>query len=146
MRRLLVLVVMAAAMPAVAASSRWVKASSGQDDGSLQTEYVIPSSIKPIRGNYRTAFVRVTYSPVVPASFGTGAIAYTVSETMVDCNSLSWGNKVKIAFDPHDEPVLTEAGEYDTTKPVWTLKNMEKLAPSDITYRTAQFICTARIG
>ncbi|MDN7858336.1 hypothetical protein QZM81_21290 [Burkholderia cepacia] len=146
MKRLLALVLVAGAFPALAASPKWVQVSSGQDDGSLHTEYVIPSSIKSILGNYRTAFVRVTYSPAIPASLGAGAIAYTISETMVDCNSYSWGNKVQIAFDPQGKPVSSDLGEYDTTKPVWTLKNMDKLAPSDITYRTAQFICSARIS
>ena len=132
-------------------ATSWVQTASGQDDSgggaaSLHVESVLPKSVKFIQGNYREAFVRVVFTPAIPGMPGAAAIATTISYAMVDCNDLSWGDVSQIAFDRNMEPVMSTTGVFDQSKPVWTLKGMEKLSPADITYRTAQYICHVSIA
>lgn len=133
---------------ALANASAWVQTSSGQDntDGngpSLHTEYVVPNSIHSIRGGYREAFVKVTYAPGVELGASGDAATTEISQVMVGCSDLSWGDAQTMYFDKNMTPVLADTGEWDHTKPVWVLKNMQPLSPDSITYRTAQYICRA---
>lgn len=128
------------------AATSWVQTASGQDHSDvgasvLHVEFVQPRSVTFIRGNYRQAFVKVLYTPPVSGMPGQAAVATTISYAMVNCNDLSWGDESLIAFDKNMEPVSSSTGDFDQSKPIWTLKNMEKLTPADITYRTAQYIC-----
>ena len=130
------------------ASDSWTQTSTGADDSygavsAVTTEYVVKSNIKLIRGNFRTAFVKTTFTP--PVSLGYGRFASSIiSNVMVNCNDLSWGNMSEMTFDPQMVPLMASSGEFDTTKQVWTLKDMKPLDPQSTTYKTGQFICAVK--
>ncbi|MBR7924601.1 hypothetical protein QZM26_29650 [Burkholderia multivorans] len=44
-------------------------------------------------------------------------------------------------FDKNVTPLSATTGEWDESKPVWSLKNMEALDPTSVMYRTAKYIC-----
>lgn len=129
---------------AAAAAGPWVKTFSGPDSDetgtSLHTEYVLPTSVKLIQGNYRTAFMKVTWDPGV-RGFDGDVMTTLIAETMINCNDLSWGNVSEMYFDKSMKPIMSSTGDFDRSKSVWTIKDMKKLRPSDFTYRTAQYIC-----
>jgi hypothetical protein len=129
---------------AVAKAGPWVRTSSGPDSDetgtSLHTEYVLQNSISPIRGNYREAYVKITYAPGVPL-MGGDVVTTQIADVMVGCGDLSWGDVSDMAFDNNMRPILATVGEFDKSKPAWVIKDMQALSPASITYRTAQYIC-----
>ncbi|APC19496.1 hypothetical protein BLL42_27570 (plasmid) [Pseudomonas frederiksbergensis] len=131
------------------AAGSWTQTSTGKDDSdgfeaAITTEYVVKNSIKLIRGNYRTAFVKTTFTPPVPLGDGRSA-ASTVSDVMVNCNDLSWGTASQMIFDSDMVPLMTSVGDFDRTKQIWTLKDMKPLDPASTTYKTGQFICAVKM-
>lgn len=147
--RLLTFAVLSAAAFLASASDGWTQTGKGPDPSdptqtATTTEYVAPSSIKSIRGNYRTAFVKTVFTPPVPGLGAGPAAALTISAVMVGCNDLSWGTANSMTFDPNMVPIMSTSGEYDKTNPVWTLKDMGPLDESSVTYKTGKFICSAK--
>jgi hypothetical protein len=126
------------------AADTWVQTSSGQDDSDgepgMHTEYITPKSVTFIRGNYRTAFVKVSFVPGVSV-LGGDVITTTISKVWVNCNDLSWGDESQMYFDKNMIPIMSSTGDFDRTKKIWTLKDMKRLDTDSITYRTAQYIC-----
>jgi hypothetical protein len=132
---------------AATAAGSWIKTSSGPDTDSLgatslHEEYVLPKSVKFLRGNYRTAYIKVTYAPGIRNSFDGTTLVTQIAQAMVRCNDLSWGTISEMDFDEEMKPVSSDVGEFDESKPIWTLKRMQPLSPSMLTYKTAKFICT----
>lgn len=134
---------------ASAGTPHWVQTAQGRDasDGtpSLHSEYVVPTSIKQLRGDQRTAFVKVTYAPGIEG-IGGGTAITEIDQVTVGCSDMSWGNISTMSFDARMVPLMASIGTYDTTKPVWTLKSMQALDPKSITYKTAQYICKAVVS
>ncbi|WP_434676662.1 hypothetical protein [Pseudomonas sp. D3-10] len=130
------------------ASDSWTLTANGKDPSSdadaTTTEYVVESSISKIRGNYRTAFVKTVFTPTVPLMPGR-SVAFTIAEVMVGCNDFTWGTTNRMDFDEHMVPVMSEIGEFDKSKSIWTLKNMGALDSSATTFKTARFICSASV-
>ncbi|WP_157636906.1 hypothetical protein [Burkholderia ubonensis] len=128
-----------------AAKGAWLQTSSGQDgdgsDAGLHVEYVLPSSIKVLGDGSREAFLRDVYTPPVHDPFTGADTAFTIEKVMIDCRNMSYGVVAEMAFDKSGTPLSATTGEWDESKPVWSLKNMEVLAPTSVTYRTAKYIC-----
>lgn len=148
-KKALAAVVLCCVTQVAGAAGSWTQTSTGNDDSdgiekATRTEYVVKNSITLIGGIYRSAFVKTIFAPPVPLGEGRYAVS-TISDVLVNCNDLSWGNTSTMTFDADMVPLMTTVGEYDRTKKIWTLKDMKRLEPGETTYKTGQFICAMSI-
>jgi hypothetical protein len=128
-----------------AAKGAWLQTSSGQEgdgsDAGLHVEYVLPSSIKVLRNGIREAFLKDVYAPPVHDPFTGSDTAFTIEKVEVNCSNISYGVVAQMDFDKNVTPLSATTGEWDESRPVWSLKDMKALDPTAVTYRTAQYIC-----
>ncbi|MGN6083177.1 hypothetical protein [Trinickia sp.] len=129
------------------AKATWLQTSSGQEgdgpDRGLHVQYVLPSSIKVLSDGFREAFLKDVYSPPIHDPFTGSDTAFTIEKVEVNCSNISYGVIAEMDFDKSMTPLSATTGAWDKTKPVWSLSGMERLAPTAVTYRTAQYICKA---
>lgn len=127
----------------------WTQTGTGKDlsedaNGAIVTQYVVTESIRPLRGNQRSAFVKTVYSPEILLGDGRYA-ASEIGDVSVNCRDFSWGVASSMIFDRNMIPLLTNVGVWVPTKPIWTLKDMAPVDPRSTTYKTAKFICATNV-
>jgi hypothetical protein len=147
-RRVIAAAALAGISSVVTAKDAWLQTASGQEgdgsDAGLHVEYVLPSSIKVLRDGSREAFLKDVYSPPIHDPFKNGPdVSFTIEQIEVNCGDISYGVIAGMDFDKSMTPLSATTGEWDKSKPVWSLKGMETLDPTAVTYRTAQYICKA---
>jgi hypothetical protein len=144
-RRVAASIALAGISSVAMAKGVWLQTSSGQEgsgaDAGLHVEYVLPSSIKVLQNGIREAFLKDVYAPTVRNPFTGSDTAFTIEKVEVNCRDMSYGAIAEVEFDKNVTPLSATTGEWDESKPVWSLKNMEVLDPTSVTYRTAKYIC-----
>ncbi|MFP6557494.1 hypothetical protein WJ542_03995 [Paraburkholderia sp. B3] len=144
-RRVATAIALAGISSVAVAKGVWLQTSSGQEgsgpEAGLHVEYVLPSSIKVLGDGSREAFLKDVYSPPVHDPFSGSDTAFTIEKIEVNCRNMSYGVVAGMDFDKNVTPLSATTGEWDESKPVWSLKSMEVLDPTSVTYRTAKYIC-----
>jgi hypothetical protein len=70
-----------------------------------------------------------------------GTITAQSNEVEMGCGNMSWGDIASISFDANMVPIQAETGTYDMTKPIWMLKEMERVDLQTISYATTKYLC-----